>query len=114
MDTFPAIAPHDGSSPGELAPRVQRNQFGDGYSQRVPLGINILSHDWTLSYTALSATNWATISAFLEDHSDGEAFYYTPYGESAVRVFTALKWSPIPRQGNVWDVSISLTEEFDL
>lgn len=68
-------------------PRVRTAQFGDGYQQRVPDGINTRQDVWNLNFSVRTDTETASILAFLEARAGSEAFDWTPPNESfAIRV----------------------------
>lgn len=56
-------------------------QFGDGYSQAVPNGLNNASDNWPVSFIGKAATI-APIEAFLRAHAGATSFYWTPPGGS--------------------------------
>ncbi|MCL6620237.1 MAG: phage tail protein [Thermomonas hydrothermalis] len=61
----------------EVAPRVTRAAFGDGYEQRVAAGINTLQRKWTLRFVGYD-TALAPIEAFLIARAGVESFDWTP------------------------------------
>lgn len=52
-------------------------QFGDGYSQRSPAGINNSDEAWQLQFYG-DETTVAEIEAFLDARGGHESFYWTP------------------------------------
>lgn len=57
--------------------RVRSAQFGDGYSQAVPDGINSIVRSWPLSFSGRSA--YVTpIREFLIAKRGAESFFWTP------------------------------------
>lgn len=59
-------------------PRVITGQFGDGYSQRIRLGINCTDDSWKLAFINNSNITADEIITFLESKGGAEAFYFTP------------------------------------
>lgn len=53
-------------------------QFGDGYSQRVPQGINNISKEWSLTWVNRSYSHCQDILDFFEARKGTEAFLWTP------------------------------------
>jgi phage-related protein len=66
-------------------PRVKVNQFGDGYDQRVPDGINniLLDVDYTFDFRSLQEAS--AILHFLENRGGTELFFFTPTPPYSVR-----------------------------
>jgi phage-related protein len=114
MDTFPAIQVHYGSAPQPVKPRVQRLDFGDGYSQRIGQGLNPISEGWDIILKDITAAEKDTVVVFFKDKNGTEAFYWTPIGESTPRQYTCPEWLPVPQEGQLWTVTAKFVEEFDL
>lgn len=91
----PSIRPSPGTS---VAPQVKilAADFGDGYSQPTPDGINHIKKKLSLSWTGLSESQKDEIDGFLTDRKGTEPFWYQPVGHSE-----ALKWIC-----SEWEVSI--------
>lgn len=56
---------------------VRTAQFGDGYSQATPDGINNAADNWPLTFSGDSAKIGA-IRSFLASTQGGQSFYWTP------------------------------------
>lgn len=65
-------------------------QFGDGYEQVAPMGINRKSKVWSIAYRNMNPANAQTILNFLDSVEGYQAFYATPRGEAEQ------KWRLIP------------------
>jgi len=61
--------------------RMMTAQFGDGYSQRAPDGLNNKIDAWSITYSTLTAAELATVQAFIEIVRSGEYFLFTPPGD---------------------------------
>lgn len=59
--------------------QVNTAQFGDGYSQAVPQGLNNQSDNWPLAFIGLESVI-APIKAFLDAKQGATSFYWTPPG----------------------------------
>jgi phage-related protein len=90
--TFPNYRPVVQGTTKTSKPRVIKNAFGDGYSQRTVDGINANLQTWNLTWTKLEA-DIDTIESFLDDHGGYIAFYWTPERESTQRKFICPEWS---------------------
>jgi len=114
MDTFPAIQAHYGSAPQPVKPKVLRSEFGDGYTQRVGLGLNPVRESWMVAFKDISAAEKDAAVAFLKAKAGAEAFYWTPIGETTPRIYTCQEWLPVPQEGELWTLTAIFVEEFDL
>lgn len=90
-------------------PRVQVTRFGDGYENRVAVGLNSNPEAWTLKFTA-SKPETTPVLAFLEDRNGVESFYWqTPYGDT--KVFVCREWTT--ENGAIRTVSASFEQVFE-
>lgn len=62
-------------------------QFGDGYSQRMPDGINHRVESWPVMWPALDANDYATLTAALDSVGGHGVLSWTPPGESTPKKF---------------------------
>lgn len=61
--------------------------FGDGYTQRAAVGINNIGDQWSLQFNTRGQAEKEAIKNFLRARRNGQAFDWTPFGESTpVRV----------------------------
>jgi len=95
--------------------RLNVAQFGDGYSQRTPDGINYIQRKWTISYDNLSVTDYTTVSTFVDTVGNGQYFTWQPPG-----IASSLKWildgavTMTPKSGNLYSVSFGIRQVYDL
>lgn len=113
MATFPNIVPDQGSDYAKEF-RINRSQFGDGYSQRSANGINFQIRTLNLSWSNRPIADINTIKSFLDAQGGFTVFEYTPVGEA-----TELKWScsgynDPPGNGAYATISATFVQEFDL
>lgn len=73
-DTFIWRVHSTASGGGRFA--VNKTQFGDGFSQVVPQGLNPHTQQWSITVSAYTA-DIKTIRDFLVDHI-GESFFWKP------------------------------------
>jgi phage-related protein len=71
----------------DLEPSVTKAQFGDGYAQRKPSGINTQSRVWTVDMKNITTSMRDDVLAFLEARNGVEVFNWT-----APRFTTALDY----------------------
>jgi phage-related protein len=92
MATFPSIAPVYGMQKASK-PSVRQIKFGDGYSQRVTVGLNQNPKSWSLTWQ-VSPTDAATIETFLDQRAaDAASFTWTPPDTSTSYQWICYEWS---------------------
>ena len=109
-DTFNVCPTPDSQGTTTLRTRVA--QFGDGYSQAVPDGINNRVYAWALVWRGKSAT-MAPIAAFLDAHQGATSFYWTPPGLGSPQGLYRCASYTAQCQGNdAWQVSATFQQVF--
>ena len=111
-DTLPAIAPSY-SSNGSISMRVLNAAFGDGYTQRAADGLNSISKDWTVTWTARPDADISTVKTFLDAKFGFEAFFWTPPNDS-VRKFVCADYSETPVVDGFSTLNAQFEEVFDI
>lgn len=136
-ETFmPAFWPSPGAqSKPEL--KILKAEFGDGYTQPTPDGLNHIRQVLTLTWELLEADEKAQIVRFFEDHGGTKPFYFampgefqmenlaceTPQdGEYAARhallngqqpaAWTCENWSVTARAAQMFDITATLRQSF--
>lgn len=114
MDTLtPALNPSMSGSSGSEAPRVIRAQFGDGYAQSSPDGLNVSPLAFNAMWENMLNADAESIKTFLRAHV-GQTFYYLLPSEVSARKWQASKWSWNYTSGETQSLTVSLEEHFDL
>lgn len=118
METLPSInTTYQVSKKADA--RILETPFGDGYRQRAGDGINAIVDEWSLSWT-VGAVDANTLTDFFEARGGHESFGWTPHGESVAKKWTCKTWSKTPVEAKdptgeeVWSISASFKQEFDL
>lgn len=109
----PPVGPSVGGTSRSVTPRVRRNQYGDGYSQRTPDGINTFPRKATLRWNMLSYADAQAIEDFFVGLGGSAPFSYTLPGESTARKWTVVSWERSELDGQLQQVTAQLVEEFD-
>ena len=91
MATFPSITPTYGAQKTNQ-PKVRQVQFGDGYSQRLTVGLNQNPKSWSLTWE-VSESNADTIETFLDARAAQESFDWTAPGEAGSSKYVCAEWS---------------------
>lgn len=73
-------------------PSVSVLNFGDGYEQRIPKGINNKLRTYSVSFVG-SEELIGEIEQFLDDHGAVKAFLWTPYNSNKQSEFKCEEWS---------------------
>ena len=87
MATFPSIEPSYGFTK-QQKPLKQVVKLGDGYEQRLTIGLNQNPFILTLAFNNITETDADTIETFLTARADDNAsFDFTAPGESASKKY---------------------------
>jgi len=84
MDFLPDIPPDFGPQRA-TAFNFDEVQFGDGYAQRRPAGINGVRSSWTINWTLLEQHEFDELHDFLSAREGVYAFWWQPPWDSAAR-----------------------------
>ena len=90
--------------------KVISNEFGDGYAQVVPDGINAVRLTLSLSWPVLTQEQAAAITGFLA-FQNALPFQWTLPDETRPRLWRCLKWSHKTERG-LSDITAEFTEVF--
>jgi len=104
-------APTVAGSSGDATLLVNKAQFGDGYAQRSPDGLNNRSSSYSLTFVG-DAAKISAIMAFLDARAGGEAFYWTPLLR-AQSLFTCEKYTEPTKDGDVYTMTAQFDQTFD-
>jgi phage-related protein len=105
------IAP-DYASPASVKPEIATANFGDGYSQRVPQGINWIGEEWDLTFSARTPSERDALLAFFVAQGGYLAFNWTsPSGTTGK--FVATNWGYSPTSAAANSVSAHFSQVFE-
>lgn len=113
LRTFtPPINPeHGASKKTEL--KLLETEFGDGYTQISPAGINHMRSTWSFSWPVLSKPQADEIEDFFRSHGGYMPFYYTVPGDSFPEKYRCKVWeSEIAYTNAIGEIYYKLTAEF--
>ena len=113
---IPTFTPPIGPSPGtshKPAVNLWEAEFGDGYSQPTPKGLNHIRRSVSVAWKALTYEQMREIVGFFEHMGGNRPFYFQPYGEPCARKWTCKDWTSTADNG-VWVVTATLVESFTL
>lgn len=109
---YPPVDPSPGSRRSQEI-KLLEAEFGDGYTQVAPRGLNHIRRKLTLNWEALTLDQRDQIIAFFESLMGYAPFAYTPYGESAPIYWTCKQWDHGTNSG-VWTVTAEFVQTFNL
>ncbi len=97
----------------DFAVRLIENQFGDGYRQTAPDGLNAVVRTWNLHWTELSIDNAGYLESFLVAHV-GRAFLYRLPRDQYPRAWDCKVFRRGQPAGGYDSFSATFVERFDL
>lgn len=94
---------------------MKRVQFGDGYAQESPDGLNRFPEEWMITWENLLVTELQTaITAFKTVGGVDHFTWTTPYGASSQKFrLTSEGWSVRPNSGSNYTLSAKFVEWFE-
>jgi phage-related protein len=88
----PPIGPSPGTQTAvQLA--LNKSEFGDGYTQAGPKGLNHVRHTVDLNWAGVTADQLANLRAFMTARGGYQSFWYQPPGFTEARKWTCDTWS---------------------
>ena len=100
-------------SPESSSPRVAKTTMGDGYEQRLKIGLNADPKSWDLRFNNRSDTEREQILVFLEARGGVEAFdWTTPRGQTG-RKWVCEDWSFDPSNCNNNQITAKFRQVFE-
>lgn len=105
------MTPSVGSS---LNPKVgiRKAEFGDGYSQASPAGINHIKHDASLKWEVLTGDERQAIVGFFEANKGTKPFDYHIPGDAQSRTYTCAQWNSTALVAGLWTMEATFEETF--
>jgi phage-related protein len=114
LTTFvPPIDPSPSTS-RKIAFKILQAEFGDGYSQPTPDGINHRRRSLGLSWDVLDDDQADEISEFLTERGGTEPFYYTPPRESAPTKWVCEEFTDDVQDGGFRKITATFKQSFTL
>ncbi len=99
----------DMGAAADIQHRVNKTQFGDGYAQRAPDGINNKALNWSGIKTGDFETTINPIIQFLDDHRGVTPFLWTdPHGNT--KKYTCEDYTATQRRGSYWQITLKFEQ----
>lgn len=95
--------------------RTLKAQFGDGYSQRAPDGINSQYEVWAISWPAVTASERDTITAALNTAGSASVLTWTPPDSATEKKYLMGDdgYSVNAHGGGLYTINCTLTQVFE-
>lgn len=94
----------------DIVPRVRTIQYGDGYKQAAPDGLNYLDREVSLGWENLTASEANQIVAFFEERGGYQPFSYTLDGETLT--YLCSTWNKERTSPNSYNVSATFERSY--
>lgn len=113
---FPATIslPEFKDTSNEVTLRVLKNNFGDGYTQRIKDGLNTRKEMWQLRWTNIRTDEYEAIKTFLDERDGWQAFSWTAPGNPGPLFYICEKYSHVPVWPGYWNLSATFEQVYDL
>lgn len=98
------------SAQGSVKLRTRSAQFGDGYQQVAPDGINNRTSSWPLKFVG-GAARIQEIQAFIDRHAGAKSFLWTPPLGAQGR-YRIGEYTPAVEAAGVYSLSATFVESF--
>lgn len=108
----PALQPSVGSG-WDVSLRMITNQFGDGYRQTAPDGLNTFPFALNLTWNSLEVSDADFIEGFFVA-SNGTPFWWQKPRDSLALLWDCTKWSRRPISGGQDMITATFNQRFDL
>lgn len=102
------------ASQAEVEFNVLEVKYGNGQGQAVADGINSTVETWNLTWEQLSLSNYSTLRTAFYTAKGIDYFTWQPIGGSSTLKFKIRKFGMMPQSGDLYSVSATLTQCFDL
>lgn len=111
LPTFnPPVGPSPGTGWGRKL-KILEADFGDGYSQPTPHGLNHMKKELSLNWGGLRESQMLVIDNFFAERGGTKAFYFRPAGHAAPLKWTCKEWDAKIEDG-VWKMTATLEQSF--
>lgn len=100
-------------SPESSSPRVVKTAMGDGYEQRIKIGINTDPKSWDLRFNNRTDSEREAILAFLEARGGSERFDWTTPRGGTGKKWVCADWSFEPTTFNNNQLSAKFRQVFE-
>jgi phage-related protein len=101
------------NSPESSQPRVIKTELGDGYQQRIRMGLNSDPKTWDLQFNNRTDAERDQIRTFLEARAGAESFDWTTPWNQVGRKWVCEEWSIDPTNCNNNQIRAKFRQVFE-
>lgn len=102
------------ASQGETQYRVIETRYGNGYSQRALDGINGNQATWSVAWENITEAQFDTLVGAFDDAYGVDYFNWTAPGDASSKKWLVPKFTRSVSSGDIYSVSASLVQVFDV
>lgn len=103
------------SSSKEVKANILIAQYGDGYEQRIPNGINYYKQNWSIQWDNLTNAEIKTIETVIANARYGaDYFTWIPFNETISLKFKYMGHKVSYDSGNHGTIQLTLNQVYDL
>lgn len=115
VQALPVTSKISQSSSKETKASILVAQYGDGYEQRIPNGINYAKQIWNIQWDNVTNTEISTIETAIANTRYGaDYFTWTPFNSYSVLKFKYMGHKTSYMSGNIGNVQLTMQQVFDL
>lgn len=114
MLTLPDAPTPDVGIKRSAKPKYKEAAYGDGYSQRISLGLNNVLYEVNLTWTNITTAEKNIIEDFINLHSRGQAWLWTLPDKTTPFQWNFVSWDIEYLKYNLYRISASIKQNFDL
>ena len=93
-------------------PRIRSVQYGDGYTERAPAGINAIRRTKTLVFDYRADAEATAIIDFLDARGGWQPFYYADPGSDRIDLYTCNAYDRTHSNGDWHTVSATFEQDY--
>lgn len=111
----PTFTPPFDPAPGaQSKPEIKlwKTDFGDGYNQPTPAGINHMRDVLSLTWELLETSEKSAIVSFLKERGGAEPFYYQMHGEASSILYTCDDYTVTAMEADLWTITATFRQCF--
>jgi phage-related protein len=113
LKTFDPVIPPSSGTGNKPEMKLLAAEFGDGYTQVAPDGMNHIRRTLTLKWDLLTPDQMFEITRFFTDHGGSVPFWYQPSNESKPVKWTCKDFDDT-RANDGFQVSATFVQSFNL
>lgn len=114
LPTFTPVRPPRPGTAVKPEIKLWKTEFGDGYTQAAPAGLNHIRKTLTLNWDLLTPSEANAMTGFLTERGGYKPFYYTPSDDTDSIKWTCEDWEDKRADSGMREVSMTFKQCFGL